>query len=245
MTLALDPSGGFTSTFSSASSGTITVSTTNASILVIVVACEATNATGVHRTVSSITATGLTFNPIPSTNTPKGYNDNTGAANAYNTLEIWYAVAASPLSSVVVTVNLSGACDDAVLQGFGVNGVNTSTPADSNSSLAVVTTFPGFGGTTGCTGVSTTNANTFMILAYETVSNFDGGPISGMTALNWVNNGGGSNNCSLGVAYQIYSSTQSSISLLGTAAGGGNGWIAIAVALQASVTDVLMAQIMM
>jgi hypothetical protein len=232
----LDPSGGFSSTFSGTTNGSVTFSTTNASMLFVVVGCEVTNATGVHRTVSSVSdnsGTTGTWASIPGgvTHAPKNYLDNSGATAAYNSLEIWAANAPLAITSKSITVTLSGTVDDCVLIAFGADGANTTTPGDTNASIAGLGAYAGGFTAPTVTGVSTTATNTFMIFAYQSVSNTDAGDPTGFTRIAYANNGGGSNNCELGVSYQRFSSTQSSATYT-SATAGINGWTAVALAIK-------------
>ena len=114
--------------FSSASSGSVTLSTINPNDIIVVAVFDE-NVSSPSRTVSSVTASGLTFAKRSSiTGTGPGQ-----FATTWDDMEVWWALASSPLSNEVITVNLSGSIDDASIAAFGVVGANTSSPWDSAS----------------------------------------------------------------------------------------------------------------
>jgi hypothetical protein len=168
---------------------------------------------GAIRTVNSVTAAGLTFvqRSSKSIGTP-----------TYQDLEVWYAIAASPLTAKVITVNLSGNTDDASLVGFGVSNANTVTPWDTNGALPA-TAIGNPGTTPTATGVSTTNPND-MILGFQ--GNGNGVSTSatvetagaGYTLIGNNDNEGATNAEDAAAEYKVVSSTQSSVSVaFGTA----------------------------
>lgn len=116
--------------------------------------------------------------------------------------EIWYAVAASTLSSDTITVTYAGT-PVARVQELGVSGANTGSPFDAGSSFPICTTATT--GTSNTVTYTTTTANDFLFsflkvnVAFGTLTK----PASS-TALT------GSPFTSASWNYQILSSTQSS-----------------------------------
>lgn len=108
--------GSAVNTFSGASSGTVTLTTANTND-VIVVAVAARNNGSAAKTVSNVTASGLTFTPRQ-TYAP---SDDTSSD-----IEYWYAIASAALTSKVITVTMSGITAEVLLQAFGINGANVS-----------------------------------------------------------------------------------------------------------------------
>ena len=107
-------------------------------------------------------ATAPTTNPPTVTDgasltwTPRA---NVQIAGAY--LFTWYAIAASPLSSDLITVTANDAGGAASLFAFGISGANTATPFDPHGGI------PAADGTVATTpynlAITTTNANDFII----------------------------------------------------------------------------------
>ena len=226
---ALSTDGSATGTFSTTNSGTITLSTTNPDDLIVV---EETNEDGpnaVMLTVSSVTASGLTFAQRSSV---------TLGAPTYQDTEVWWAVATSALASTVIRVTLAGTTDDASLVAFGVSGANTTSPWDANAALPAAAT--GNPSTTPTvSGVSTSNPND-MILGFQGNGNNAGVVAvsetagSGFTLIRDVTNNGAANADDASAEYETVSTAQSGISVgFGTAMGTNNYWMIIADAIRA------------
>ncbi len=224
--------GSATAQFSTASSGTVTLTTTTANDVIVVLATNEDATNSAIRTVSSVTATGLTFTKRSSLSL---------GSPTYQDTEVWWAIASSALSAKVITVTLSGSTDDAALVAFGVSGANTASPWDPNVALPATAT--GNPATTPTvSGVSTSNAND-MILGFQ--GNGNGAAVtstsetagSGFTLIANINNNGAVNADDAAAEYKIVSATQSSISVpFGTATTANNYWMAIADAIQAATT---------
>lgn len=224
MALALD--GHATGSWSSGTTITATLTTTNTNDVIVAVVGTVGNVT---ITVTSISATGVTWN---------GSARKTLAFSSHGDLEIWYGTAAANLSAVTITVNLSGSTLSAGnVNVFGVSGANTGSISDANASLPATGT--GASGTAPTvTGVSTSNANDMIIGGCGIAGNTTETAGTNFTLID----GAGHNNESTANEYQVVSATQSSISVaFGTAAVGGN-WGMIVDAIKAGVTDTLMAQ---
>jgi hypothetical protein len=199
MPLSLDGTAA-NATFSGASSATVTLTTANANdVIVVLVAYEQT----VARTVSSVTATGLTF-----TKRTAVASHFTGAA--FSGMDIWWAPSVGALTAKVITVTMSGAIDNATIQAFGVTGAfNINSPWDSNIALPASVTSNSSGNVAG-PNFSTTQANTFVVGCGMTAEPHN--PTSAAwTAIGSVSNNGGSLWCYSGAFYHVYSSPQSGV----------------------------------
>jgi hypothetical protein len=206
MALAIDGSIGFTGT-----TNPITcILTTTQSNDIIIVSSSANTAT-----VTSVTGGGLSFT-------------QRAASPGGSDVSEWSAVAASPLSSVTLTINFSGTPSACTGCAFGVSGANTSTIWDSNGSI------PASNSTAGDPTFSTTNANDIVIgsIRGNTATPTSG---SGWTAIYAPSNG------FYICQYQIFSSPQSGTTCaLGTGSGNGNGYVVDAI-IQATVTPISVA----
>lgn len=211
-------------------SGTVALTTSDSNDIIVVLVTNEDETNTAVRTVSTITATGLTF---VERGTPLELQ-----APSYQDEEVWWALAASPLS-VTITVTLSGATDDTVIVAFGVNGANTASPWDASTSLPAVNNgVPGTVPTV--SGVYTTNAHD-MILGFQANGNGAGTTAtvetagSGFTLIQNLDNEGGSNGEDGAAEYDIVSTQQSSATLaFGTATTASDYWLMIGDAIQAS-----------
>lgn len=179
---------------------TVAITTSNSNDVIVVFSLS--NGFG----VSSVSGGGLTWH--------LRYN-NTGA----NPIGEYYAVAASPLSAVTITVTYSGSSSYCVVTAFGISGADTTTIFDPSGSLpSYSATDPG-----SCT---TTNAQDIIFAGFRTNSGSNSG--SGWTAvLAYLN-------FQL-VEYKIVSTTQSALSATLASPGASNGVICDAVALAGSL----------
>jgi hypothetical protein len=101
----------------------ITLTTTQANDIIIV--CFSSMQVGGYSSpATSVTASGLSFTRR------KSYEF--GANNGE--LEVWWALAASPLSSKAITVTYAGTVDSAGVA-IGVSGADASNPWDANAAL--------------------------------------------------------------------------------------------------------------
>lgn len=119
MALALD--GSAKNTFSTAASGTVTL-TTSANSGVAIVAYFGEKS-GSLQTITGISGGGLSW---------AKRTQYTLSTDAGSDLEVWWAKYNAPLSGVTITITLSGAIDNAALVAFGVSG---ATGFDTNASL--------------------------------------------------------------------------------------------------------------
>ena len=115
--------------------------------------------------VTGVSGGGLTWNKRTQATTFPG----SGAATSTyinQTLELWWAVAPSILSGVVVTATANTTFDGAAILVWGVAGCNTTNPWDANASLAAKQTNIGFTAPS-LSNISTTQANDFLIFGWE------------------------------------------------------------------------------
>jgi hypothetical protein len=93
----------------------------------------------------------------------------TGFGSYYGDIEVWWAVAATPLVAETVTV-VTTVANSAflIMELFGAIGINTTAPWDTNVSLPAISTNLNGGApsTTEVTGVSTSNANDLILFFY-------------------------------------------------------------------------------
>jgi hypothetical protein len=148
-TLALDPSGPANNS-GGTTTQTLTISTTLPNNIIIVMG-EVNDVT-----VSNVSSSGLIWNQFAV------------ATLGITTIYGWWALAASPLSSHVITVTFSGTSSFSIATAFAVNGAKTSAPFDVNGALPYQ---GGIGGT-----LTTTASNTMLIAALNPV---DGSAQSG------------------------------------------------------------------
>jgi hypothetical protein len=188
-TLSLD--GSATGTFSTTTAGTVTLTTSQADDVIVVVV--ATEKNGALTPVTSVSDTGgLTWTQRAE------WDESTadgGAFGSQQTLQTWWAHSPTALSSRVITVTCGGgATDDATIVAFGVHGADTSNPFDTNASLPKSTTVNTVGSAT-LTGIATNDSAFLFAMACNRNSQTEGlGSSVGWTLLASVHNGLGSSN---------------------------------------------------
>lgn len=228
---------------SSASSGTIGITTVGSNVVVeIEVACEV-NSTSAAPSIT-VSGGGLTWARRPNGQFPfSSTNVQVGGANLFGTaVDKWWALCASP-TALTITITFGAAIDDASVVARGWLGADTVTPYDPNASLpASVISITHTGVAPSVGGVSTTNANTVVT---GTVANFKGGGSGGVlltanAGYQLVNtngidgnaNNGAVNNSLVQTEGQIFSSAQSGITVGFVEAR--QDWYMIADAIQAA-----------
>ena len=159
MVLALDGSG---HSNASASSPTVTLTTSNADNVIIVIV------TSNAAPVASVTSSGLTWIFIAADGLVAGQQ-----------CEMWYAIASSALTSHVITVNNTGG-GFTTIDAFGVSGANTSDPFDGNASTPA--TSP-----SAILSVSTDTADTFIVGGYRFNSTDTSSQGTGFTLISGLN----------------------------------------------------------
>jgi hypothetical protein len=185
-----------------ASSASITLSTTHSNDIIVVVAC--TDSLG----VSSISSTsGLAWQ--------KRSSIAETTQQTYCFLDVWWALASSPLTNEAITVHYASNFDDFSGVAFSVSGCNTSSPWDSNPSLPVTdATYAAAGGDQPTLTYSTTKADDFVLMAIgEAATNGYNTPPSGFTYIQGASNGGGAHYSAVGAAYQRRTAAQSNASV--------------------------------
>ena len=182
-----------TGQWSSTASGTVTISTTQVNdVVVLLIGCEQNAAL---QTVASVASSHLTWARRG------GFNGQPGSGN-YQSFEIWWAPAASILTSEVVTITLSAATDDAAVVAFAVHGAaNIASPWDTGS-LPVITT----GNPAAAPVFTTVQAHDFVFAASFSSSNTN--DTSAWTSIANANNGGGTNYAYVTSFYEVVSSPQ-------------------------------------
>lgn len=210
--------GAATSIFSLASSGSVTLSNSRpGNVACVLVGYEGGTGGTLPRTVTSVTAAGLTF-----TRRGGGVAQKSGRPN--DVVDLWWAPASAILTAKSITVTLSGGIDDASVIAFSVAGVDDiNAPFDANVSLPAVATTNAAGVPTPPV-ISTTSANDLLFGGSLVVNGFND------TTSSWINfanadNSGGSLFWSWVSAFsRNVTATQSSVS---TPFNGTDTWTAI------------------
>jgi hypothetical protein len=141
-------------------------------------------------------------------------------------LEVWYAIAASTLSSVTITATYTGITTYCQIQAWGVSGANTGTPFDSDAGLPYThTTAGGGGGHSESVNINTANANDFIYGAVRCNTQPTAG--AGYTGIQLTS--------FFGAEYQIVAATQTSFPVNFTTCDPESGIIADAI--QQAVTN--------
>jgi hypothetical protein len=227
---------------SSSGSVTLTTSKSNDVIVVEISTEDAQQYCGYHcngntMTVSSVTASGLTFH----TRSTYQSQDQT-----YQDLEVWYAIAATPLSSKSISITLSGTPDDASVVAFGVSGANTVSPWDGNGALPATNTGNGghHGSNPSVSGISTSHSLD-MLIGFQANGNTnnqcgssESTPGSGYSLILDNTACGQNSGEDASAEYQVVGSTQSGASAsFGNSLNNGVTWMMIGDAIQGSSSD--------
>ena len=199
---------------------TLTTAQTNDIIIVTVV----TNDYSAYRTVSSVSGGGLTW-------ARRGTSVQWTDATYKNNHEVWWAVAASPLSSVAITATLSASATYATIFAFGVSGADTTTPWDTNGALPASATH--LTPTSLPTVNVSTSASKTMILGFE--SDTDAANCSAGSGYTAIHDADGSNG--FAIEYKVVSATQSALAVNVTTSV--TNWAIIGDALRELNTDVV------
>ncbi len=168
-------------------------------------------------TVSSVTATGLTFSQLTSFAWLDGSN--------HGNIEVWAADSSGSFSAKTVTVTYSAAPDNAITSGFAVTGY-TSIPLDVNSPWTNAAT-----STQGTVTVTTANKDDLVIAAWTNINTNTSSPASGYSKLCNIKNGSGVNFSNLLVEAQCETSILTSASIT-TATMTSNRWGMLVFAFQ-------------
>lgn len=166
--------------------------------------------------VLMITINDTTVSSVSSSNvTGWGLRKQQAVSGGGFYIEEWAGVAASPLSSEVITVTFTGTSEHCVIDAIGISGADTSTKWDSNGALPD-------GQTTGTCSITTTNSDDFLIGGYRFGSEQNPTEGAGWTKVSGAD-------ASL-LEYKIVSTTQSALSVgIGTGNGNQNAGIGDAI----------------
>lgn len=129
------------------------VTLTNATANAILVATIYHELNGALPTITSVTGASLTWTKRSGV-----------ATGGISSLEVWWALAPTPLSGVTITVNFSGNYDAAAIIVVPFKNANTSTPWDSNVAVPASTTSVGTGADYTPSVVVSTTANNCLLL---------------------------------------------------------------------------------
>lgn len=216
------------------SSGTVTLSTTNANDIIIVAVMSDTQG---HAGGSVVTG-------VSSSNTT-GWTKRASIPNAteLTNLDIWYGKAASPLSSEVITFTFTAALDAWSVIGTGFSGVDQTTIWDTNGSLPASNTDTSSSLNPSVSGVSTSAVNTLLLtfaggINFNSFSNPGSAP-SGFTGMGTpAQSTAGNSFTELYGAFQTETAPQSGLTITygGSAFG---GWTVVADALRSAGQAVL------
>ena len=133
-------------------SHSVSLTTTEADdLIVVIVGWTGHSLSPGTNSVSSVTASGLTFTRRAQ------LRDRTGGSYDGN-IEIWTAPASLALTSESIAVTMASSVDEGVIGAFGVNGTTITDPFDSNVSLPATSS-------TDIVSVSTSDSDTFIIFA--------------------------------------------------------------------------------
>jgi hypothetical protein len=163
--------------------------------------CVVVTTLGASVTVSSVTATGLTFTKVQSI--------VQNSSGTFNMLDLWTAVASGTLSSKTITVTLSASVFNLSMSAFGVTGLfSTSTPYDPN----VLTPLTTAANPITALSITTTNADDLLLyLATAQSANGNGGAPTGFTQFA---SEGGTGFVDILCNYKSVSATQSGTSVV-------------------------------
>lgn len=212
------------STIHSASSGTLTISVSAGSIILVETQIANTTTT---LSITSVTSPNLTW-------VVKGAiaRVDTSVDTAHADHEVWWAYSSGALTNQVITVNFSGVAVDAHIHATELQGVlNPSSPWDTNVSLPATN-----GGTSGvAANITLSTTSSTPIVLWSRGSSASASPFpAGFTSVYQLGGGGLTVTVSLGLAYQIFTSAQSSANYPSTSSAA-NDWTIIGNALAQSV----------
>ncbi len=169
--------------YTSTNTGTVTISTYQPNEIIVLIFSYEKNATAL--TANTPTATGLTFQRRG------GAGPINPATRTNNYMDVYWAPAPSKLSGTVITITTSPNVDSASILAFGVAGIgDINTPWDPNGTLPAFSTSATSTVRPTNPSISTTNANTLMLGAYQ-INNGGTGVITGWAIVSDFNNGFG------------------------------------------------------
>lgn len=194
-----------TGTFSGTNTGTVTLTTTSANDVIVVMISSEKIASA--QTVSTVTSSQVTFAKRAGLAFVNANN------NSNQNLEIWWGKAPAALTAEVITITLSGNIDDASYTAFGVSGAaNPASPWDTNVSVpASNKNTSGTASTVTVSGVTTNSSIPMMIGMYGSSTNATS-TITGFTQISQITNPGGALFSTTAAYFENFSNAQSSAS---------------------------------
>ncbi len=184
--------------------------TTSGANRVVVLAILVTSTLGSNTTVTSVSDTGgLTWTKRKQLLGPSDGTD-------FQTLEIWWAYAATAQAAKTITVNFNQSARTQALISYGVSGLLTpSSPWDINGSLPASATNVGATSLPTVTGVSTTGGNGILLGWYGSRAVVTQTAGSGFTLIGNNNQepGAGSDRAYLSAEYELIATPQSGVSV--------------------------------
>ena len=185
---------------------------------VIIVACgiRVAGAGGDHCTTPTQISAGLTF-----------YFRGSSAFSTTDNVSEWFAISAGSLTSAIVSCTATGTTKDAC-NTFGISGADTTAVYDSHSGLPVVTGSSSLV-VPSVTGLSTENANDFLIGIYESTTGPTQTADACCTLIVAVPSGGPAHNFA-GSEYEIVAALQSGTTIAFGKAATSN-WVILADAI--------------
>ncbi|MDE1834191.1 MAG: YncE family protein, partial [Candidatus Micrarchaeota archaeon] len=199
------------SVFTSASSGSVTLSTSTSNDLIVVYSGAENPNMAAFNVLSVSDTAGLTWTKRAATVIKSDHN------GAYDDQEVWYAIAPRKLSSDLITVTLNSIIDDGTVMAFAANGINTTTPWDTNPYNPSNNML--LGATTVAANVLASTSNSHdLIFGFAGSDSFGSGhgssngyvPADGnYLTLTSIGNFGGSNAWNSGMAYNSFTTAQS------------------------------------
>jgi hypothetical protein len=220
----------------------VTLTTPTAGDLIVVVVGIASGNSGSYPanpgTVTSVTASGLTFTKRGSGSGAKQMGPTGGGIDLLGSITVFTATAASALTALSITANITagpGTTNETAVIAFGLSGVS-ATAFDANASLPTVASSTTAADLPSVAGVSTTTANDFLfgVALMQHPNTGLNLPGIGYTELSNV----GTTSLALDIQYKNVTATQSGVTVaFGTGENTGTGvvgYIMYADALQAS-----------
>jgi len=194
-------------------SGTVTLSTAGTGRIVLVHIASELDLNSNYSTVSTVTASGLTFAKLASFTSADVSHPHAGQ-DTQQAFEVWWAYASAQLSGTVITVTMSQIPDVCEVYAFAVSGQNSNTNPFDSGSVANASNATSTGSQVSVTGFSTSQASD-MIIQMGSSDAFvtPAAPGTGWTQLQHQFNYQDSwdNYCNLFGQYKNVSSTQSNI----------------------------------
>jgi len=214
---SLDATGYIKTSFDSASSGSISVTTTSTNDIVLLFV-QGTRRTSPSAAITSVTTSGLTWTNRSAKQNTYGPGGCFGGGNTcYGDLEVWCAFSSGTLSSASTTVHWDRSVDETALVAVGVTNAGTSCASafDSNGALPAYNQNLTASTVTLSSTVSTSQSADLIFAAMGRADQFNGtiATCSGWSQTYIVDSSGPSDYATLWVTSKAVSSLQSSLSV--------------------------------